>query len=134
MFAIALQKSAKDNGWQVFKTESAEQNKARIARRSAHAAMLDGNSLPGLLLFKKKAGSLRSAAKIKKNSERVLSNGLLNPVEKNIAACGRQSRAKKGVAKSMRFAVAHKKLDQPVPRLLSVFIFGQSVVSCARRG
>ena len=43
--------------------------------------------------------------------ERGLLNGLLNPVEKKIAACGRQV----GAQKSVRFAVAHKKLDQLVP-------------------
>ena len=54
--------------------------------RSANVAMLNEIRLPGLLLLKKKAGSLCSATKTEKILERGLINGLLNPVEKKTAA------------------------------------------------
>ena len=56
-----------------------------IAHRSAHVAMLDEIFLPGLLLFKKKAGSLRSATEIEKTLKRGSQSTLLNPVEKKAA-------------------------------------------------
>ena len=107
----------KDCGWQDFKTECAGEKGRSIARRSANAAMLEKNGLPGLLLFKKKVRSLCSATKMEKILECGLLNGLLNPVEKKIAACGRQV----GAQKSVPFAVAHKKLVQLVPFLFVGF-------------
>ena len=68
-------------------------------------------------MLKKKARSLRSAIKMEKILARGLLNGLLNLVEKKIAASGRQV----GAQKSVRFAVAHKKLDQLVPLLFAGF-------------
>ena len=56
--------------------------------RAANVAMLNEIRLPGLLLFNKKAGSLRSATKIEKILERGMVNGLLNPVEKKTVAVG----------------------------------------------
>ena len=78
--------TAKDIGRQNHKAECAGQKRRRLAHRSANVAMLEEIRLPGLLLLKKKSGSLCSATKTEKILERGLLNGLLNPVEKKTAA------------------------------------------------
>ena len=62
----------KDSDWQNHKAECAGQKRRRLAHRSANVAMLEEICLLGLLLLKKKAGSLCSATKTEKNLDRGL--------------------------------------------------------------
>ena len=99
------------------------QNKVRFPQNKVRFAQIEKWSIAVALL--KQLRRYRNVVRL---------NALLNIVEKNIAAGGRQVSAKTVFKSQCRSLWLTKNWINLYRACMSVFIFAQSVVSCARRG